>query len=85
MRKLRKCGLEGIGRFLSDLLNKPNPCVLPSGQGTLEAPQAHRGGLVSKISIPKQLLYSRSRGPKFLSEPFFSFKNGWLSLANFSC
>ena len=29
------------------------PCVLPSGQGTLVAPQAHGGGLVSKISTPK--------------------------------
>ena len=51
--KLRKCGLEGMGRFLSDLLHEPNPCVLPSGQGTLVAPQAHGGGLVSKISTPK--------------------------------
>ena len=51
--KLRKCGLEGMGRFLSDLLHEPSLCVLPSGLGTLVAPQAHRGGLVSKISIPK--------------------------------
>ena len=56
MGKLRKCGLEGMGRFLSDLLYDPSPCVLPSGQGTLEVPQAHGGGLVSKISTPKQLL-----------------------------
>ena len=56
--KLRKCGLEGMGQFLSDLLHEPNPCVLPSGQGTLVAPQAHGGGLVSKISTLKQLLCS---------------------------
>ena len=53
--KLRKCGLEGLGRFLSDLLHEPSPCVLPSGQGTLVAPQAHGGGLVSKIFTSKEL------------------------------
>ena len=58
MGKLRKCGLEGMGRFLLDLLHKPSPRVLPSGQGTLVAPQAHGRGLVSKISTTKQLLYS---------------------------
>lgn len=51
--KLKKCGLEGMSRFLSDLLHEPSPCVLPSRQGTLVAPQAHGGGLVSKISTPK--------------------------------
>ena len=56
--KLRKCGLEGMSRFLSDLLHEPSPCVLSSGQGTLVAPQAHGGGLVSKISISKELLCS---------------------------
>ena len=50
--KLRKCGLEGMGWFLSDLLNEPSPCVLPSGQGTLVTPQAHGIGLVSKIFTP---------------------------------
>ena len=54
--KLRKCGLEGMGRFLLDLLHELGPCVLPSGQGTLVEPQAHGGGLVSKISTPKQFL-----------------------------
>ena len=56
MGKLRKCGLEGMGRFLSDILHEPSPYVLPSVQGTLVAPQAHGGGIVSKISTPKQLL-----------------------------
>ena len=50
------CGLEGMGWFPLDLLHEPIPCVLPKGQGTLVVPQAHRGGLVSKISTPKQLL-----------------------------
>ena len=36
--KLRKCGLEGMGRFLSNLLHEPTTCMLPSGQGTLVAP-----------------------------------------------
>ena len=58
MEKLRKCDLEGIGQFLLDLLHEPSPCVLPSGQGILVVPQAYRGGLVSKISTPKQLLCS---------------------------
>ena len=39
--KLRKCGLEGMSWFFSDLLHKPSPCVLTSEQGTLVAPQAH--------------------------------------------
>ena len=38
--KLRKCGLEGMGRFLSDLLHELNTYVLSSGQGTLVAPYA---------------------------------------------
>ena len=64
--KLRKYDLEGIGRFVSDLLHELSPCMLPSGQGTLVAPQAHGGGLVSKISTPKQLLCLDDYGPKFL-------------------
>ena len=35
--ELRKCGLEGMGQFFSDLLHELNPCVLLSGQGTLVA------------------------------------------------
>ena len=58
MGKLRKCGLEGMGWFFSNILHEPNLCVLPSGQGTLVAPQAHGKDLVSKISTPKQFLCS---------------------------
>ena len=54
--KLRKCGLEGMGQFPPGLLHEPNTCVLPSGQGTLVVPQAHRGGLILEISTPKELL-----------------------------
>ena len=57
--KLRKCGLEDMGWFFSNLLHEPNLCVLPSGQGTQVAPQAHGEDLVSKISTPKQFLCSR--------------------------
>ena len=56
--KLRKCGLEGMGRFFSNLLHEPNPCVLPSGQRTLVAPQAYGESLVPEISTPKGLLCS---------------------------
>ena len=52
--KLRNCGLEGMGWFLSDLLHEPSPCVLTNGQETLVAPQAHGGGLVPKISTLKE-------------------------------
>ena len=48
----------GYGSVLSDLLHELNPCVLLSGQRTLVAPQADRGGLVSKISTSKQFLCS---------------------------
>ena len=85
MEKLRKCGLEGMGRFLLDLLHEPNPSVLPSGQRTLVTPQAYGGDFVSKISTKNNFYTLGDCGLKFLSEPFFSFKNGWLSLANFSC
>ena len=51
--KLRKCGLGGIGQFLSNLLHEHSPYVLPSEQGTLVASQTHGGGLISKISTPK--------------------------------
>ena len=56
--KLRNCGLEGMVWFLSDLLHESSPCVLPSGQVTLVVAQAHGGGLVFKISTPKQFLCS---------------------------
>ena len=36
--KLSKCGLEGIGRFFSNVLHESRPSVLPSGQRTLVAP-----------------------------------------------
>ena len=62
--KLRKCGLEGMGWFLSDLLHEPNPCVLPNGQGMLIVPQAHGRGLVPKISTSKELLCSGWLWPK---------------------
>ena len=54
--KLRKYNLEGMGQFLSDFLHEPNPCMLPSGQGTLVAPQAHGEGLVPKISTSNEFL-----------------------------
>ena len=56
--KLRKCGLEGMGQFLSNLLHELSPCMLPSGQGTLVAPQAHKGSFVLEIFTLKELLYS---------------------------
>ena len=56
MGKLRKCGLEGMGWFLLDLLHEPSSCLLPRGQRTLVVPQAHGGGLVPKISTSKELL-----------------------------
>ena len=56
--KLRKYGLEGMSRFPLDLLRELSPCVLPSGQRTLVAPQVYGGGLVPKISTPTQLLCS---------------------------
>jgi len=56
--KLRKCGLENMGRFLLNLLHEPSPCVLPSRQRILVAPQAHGGGLVPKISTLKEFLFS---------------------------
>ena len=81
--KLMKCGLEGVGQFLLDLLHELSPCILPSGQGTLVAPQAHRGSLISKISTPKQLLCSGWLWPKVFAQPFFfSFKHSWLPLTN---
>ena len=69
--KLRKCDLEGMSRFLSDLLHEPSPCVLPSGQGTLVAPQAHGRGLISKISTPKQILCPMWLWPKVFVRTFF--------------
>ena len=51
--KLRKCGLEGMCRFLLDLLHEPNIYVLPSEQGKLVTSQAHGGGLILEISTPK--------------------------------
>ena len=71
MGKLRKCGLEGMRRFLSNLLHEPNPCVIPSGQGTLVAPQAHGGGIVPEISTQNNFYALANYSPKFLPKPFF--------------
>ena len=51
--KLRKRSLEGMGKFPLDFLHEPSPCMLPSGQGTLVAPQSHGKGFVPKIFISK--------------------------------
>ena len=51
--EMKEVWFEGMGRFLSNLLHEPNPCVLSSGQWTLVAPQAYGIGLVSKIFTPK--------------------------------
>ena len=50
--KLKECRLEGMSQFLLNILHKPSPYVLPSGQGTLVAPQAHKESLVPKIPPP---------------------------------
>ena len=69
--KLRKCDLEGMDRFLSDLLHEPSPCMLPSGQGTLVAPQAHREGFEPKISTLKELSCSSWLWPKISARTHF--------------
>ena len=71
--ELRTCGLEGMSQLFLNLLHEPNACVLPSGQGTLVASQAH-GGLVPKISIPKEFLCSGCWWPKVSTLNHFSFK-----------
>ena len=85
MGKLRKCGLEGMGWFLSDLLHKPSPCMLPSGQGTLVAPQAHGEGLVSKIStLTTAFILWVTVAQSFCSNHFFPLKmvgSHWPTLA----
>ena len=84
-RKLRKCGLEGMSRFLSDLLHEPKPCVLPSGQRTLAVPWAHREGLVLEISTPKEFLCSSWLRPNFSTLHIFYLKyiadSKWLALS----
>ena len=83
--KLKECGLEGMGRFLSDLLHEPSPCVLPSGQGTFVSPLAHEGGLVPKISTLKEALCSGWLRSNFFALPFFGLKHiaypKWLTLS----
>ena len=62
--KLRKCGLEGMGGFLSNLLHELSSHVLPSKLGTQVAPQAPEGVLVPKISTLKEHFYSSCLWPK---------------------
>ena len=62
--KLRKCGLEGMSRFLLNLLHEPSSHVLPSGLETQVAPQAHEGVFVPKISTVKEHLYFDCLWPK---------------------
>ena len=71
--KLRKCGLKGMGWFLSNLLHEPSSCVLPSGQRTLVVPQVHGGGLVPKISTSKELWCSRWLWPKVSALTWFCY------------
>ena len=53
--KLRKCGLESMSQFLSNILHEPSTRA-SKWHRTLVAPQAHGGGLVPQISTPKELL-----------------------------
>ena len=48
--------------------------MLPSGQGTLVAPQAHGGGLDPKFLAQYSFYALVDYGSKFLSKPFFSLK-----------
>ena len=61
-----------MGQFPSNLLHEPSPCVLPSRQRTLVAPQAHGEDLVLKISNSFHALADCS--PKFLPKLFFPLK-----------
>ena len=45
--------------------------MLPSGQGTLVAPQAHGGGLDPKFLAQNNFYALVDYGSKFLSKPFF--------------
>ena len=55
LAKIEKVWFRGYGSVSFGPFAWASPCMLPSGQGTLVAPQAHGGGLVSKISTSKQL------------------------------
>ena len=70
--KLKRCGLEGMGRFLLNLLHELRLNVLASGQGTLVAPQAHRRDFVPEISTSKEFLYFGC-GLKFMPSSIFTF------------
>ena len=62
--KLRRCSLEDMGWFLLDILHEPNSNMVPSELGMRLAPQAHGGGLITKISAPKEILCSGCLWPK---------------------
>ena len=72
--KLRKCRLKGMGRFPSNFLHEPNPCVLPSEKGILVVPQPYGGGLYLKFPHQKNFHTLADCGSKFLFEPIFSLK-----------
>ena len=72
LEKLRKYGLEGMGQFPSNLLHEPSPCMLPSRQRILIAPQAYGKCLVLKISNNFYALVDCD--PKFLPKLFFPLK-----------
>ena len=57
MREIKEMWFGGYGLVpFGPFAYEPNTCMLPSGQRTLAAPQAHGGGLAPKISTPKQFL-----------------------------
>ena len=79
--KFRECGLEGMGRFRLELLHEFISCVLPSGQETLVASQAHKWDLVPEISTSKNLMRLLSMAQSLCPNPFLPLKHSWLLLA----
>lgn len=71
LEKLKKCDLEGMGRFHLNILHKANLCVLLSEQGTLIVLQPHGRGFVPETSTPKEILCTYCLWSNFSALPFF--------------
>ena len=71
MGEIEEVWFGGYGSISFGPFTCARPCVLPSGQRTLVAPQAHGGSLVPKISISKEFSCSGWLRPKISTRTCF--------------
>ena len=71
MAEIEEVWFRGYGSVSFRTFTSASPCMLPSGQGTLVAPQAHGESPIPKISISKELSCFGRLRPKISAQTYF--------------